>query len=832
MHTVGSLAALQSFQVVQRLEDIAVARLEAEQAAEAEAAAARAAAEAEAAAAAEAEQARAAEAAAQQQAATDAAEASAAAAEAAEACAAAAAAQAGPVCKLRTGGLARALSQQARDAAAGGAAADMAAAQQQLQHILQQQQHPEASTAAAAAAGAAPAGPGPAGAAGAPHHRYEVLIENDDDPITAEAVAHTLEQFEASSLSKVLSGHPYAVQAASRAAQATANGAAGSHPAAAAAVRALHHSATAPVHSHLLDTAAEAAVTEAMAGPSGRVKSSAVPGAAPISITGAVSRANIELLPAPGPGLVAHGTLPPSSPPAAAAAAAAAAGSSAAGAVGGLPGSSSVPSGGWFLASGSSFKKGMWLEKAPVGSLPTDLRLPAAVAGPSGSPSQQQQQQPASPVPSSPLSLGAAVAVPDAGTPPHRSSFSLQLRREAQQLPTVAEDDLHGVWQLGAAEGDQPGAATTAAAAAATGEAAAARALRRNQTTRRMSADVLAAAGALSKALSAFSSASQALPGVAAAAAEGAPGAQGGAAAAGGGGGVVGSNILLTQDFVAAARGLSEALAALLPSAAALADADPGQGAAAAAAATEAVQGLKSLQGRMASARAAERRSSDGIPMQSSVTEATGAAAAAAANAPGAAGSMGPPAPVSAAIAAVKQQTAFANQQELAFSPPGGLTDAPIRTAALPVAISGPRRSFDGGSSAAWRHQLSWTSRPRAISSSGVGGPADAAMAPASFDSFTGTMSLPRRFSLDDGRAALVAALRQHSPQDQQLAAPTAAAAGGEAGGAVGAAGDGADGAQPAAAAAAFGSSWSESDPVLLRMPSRRRSLEGGQPGR
>jgi hypothetical protein len=349
-----------------------------------------------------------------------------------------------------------------------------------------------------------------------------VLIENDDDPITAEAVAHTLEQFEAGSLSQVLSGHPYAVQQASHAiVEASANGGAA---AALLAARSLHHSATAPVHSHLLDTAAEAAAAAAE-GVSGvtesRRKSGVAGGTGSISITGAVSRANIELRPAEGPGLVARET-PPLSPTASAAAAAAAtAGSSAAGGGAGVHAGGSVPSGSWFLASGSSFKKGMWLEKTAGGQVGStggaegqnQLRVRSLPAqGANGSPA---QQQPPSPLLDSPLSLGAAVAVPELGTPPHRSAFSLQLRRESQVLPTVNEDDLHGAWQLGA-EGEQTGA-TAGAAAAATGEAAAARALRRSQTTRRLGTDVLAAAGALSKALSAFSSASQALPAVAAA---------------------------------------------------------------------------------------------------------------------------------------------------------------------------------------------------------------------------------------------------------------------------------------------------------------------------
>jgi hypothetical protein len=390
-----------------------------------------------------------------------------------------------------------------------------------LQHLLQQQHNGDGSAAAAAAGNAAPAGPTAAGVqgAGAPHHRFEVLIENDDDPITAEAVAHTLEQFEAGSLSQILSGHPHAVQQASHAiAEASANGGAA---AASPAARSLHHSATAPVHSHLLDTAAEAAAAaEGLAGVTeSRRRSGVAGGTASISITGAVSRANIELRPAEGPGLVARDTPPLS--PTAAAAVPAAAGSSAAAGGAGMQASGSVPSGSWFLASGSSFKKGMWLEKTAAGQVGSaggagglsQLKVNSMPAqGANGSPA---QQQPLSPLVDSPLSLGAAVAVPELGTPTHRSAFSLQLRRESQALPTVNEDDLHGAWQLGA-EGEQAGA-TAGAAAAATGEAAAARAMRRSQTTRRLSTDVLAAAGALSKALSAFSSASQALPAVAAA---------------------------------------------------------------------------------------------------------------------------------------------------------------------------------------------------------------------------------------------------------------------------------------------------------------------------
>jgi hypothetical protein len=284
---------------------------------------------------------------------------------------------------------------------------------------------------------------------------------------------------------------------------------------------------------------------------------------------------------------------------------------------------------------------------------------------------------------------------------------------------------------------------------------------------------------------------------------------------------VAGSNILLTQDFVAAARGLSEALAALLPSAAALADADPGQGVAAAAAATEAVQGLKSLQGRMASAStkaAAGRCSSEGgagaagaasgsVPIQRSVGEGTASAT----------GLMGPPAPVRPAeAAAAASESVFAQQQDFAFSPPG--TDAPIRTAALPVPILGSRRSHDGTSDT-WRGQMSWTSRPRAVSASGGG---DAVMGPASFDSIN--MSMPRR-SLDEaaGKDGIFAALR-HSPQDQQMQGPGGLAAG--AGAAVANGEGNAVGAQPAAGA---GGPWG-AEPMIVRQPSRRRSMDGSRP--
>lgn len=284
---------------------------------------------------------------------------------------------------------------------------------------------------------------------------------------------------------------------------------------------------------------------------------------------------------------------------------------------------------------------------------------------------------------------------------------------------------------------------------------------------------------------------------------------------------VAGSNILLTQDFVAAARGLSEALAALLPSAAALADADLGQGAAAAAAATEAVQGLKSLQGRMASAKAAAgRRSSEGgagavgtasgpVKIQRSVGEGT-------ASAPGL---MGPPParPAPPPAAAAAYESAFAQQQELAFSPPA--TDAPIRTAALPVPILGPRRSHDGTSDI-FRGQMSWTSRPRAVSASGGG---DAFMGADSFDSIN--MSMPRR-SPDEaaGRDGMFAALR-HSPQDQQMQGPGKLPAGAGSAAAADGEGNGVS-AQPAAGA---GGSWG-AEPMIVRQPSRRRSIDGSRP--
>ena len=316
------------------------------------------------------------------------------------------------------------------------------------------------------------------------------------------------------------------------------------------------------------------------------------------------------------------------------------------------------------------------------------------------------------------------------------------------------------------------------------------------------------------------------------------------------------SSILLTQDFVAAARGLSEALAALLPSAAALADADPSQRAAAAAAATEAVQGLKSFQGRVASAKAdRDRRSSEGgtasaagavgiagaglgsnpIPVQRSVTEGQVAR-----------GLMGPPAPVdmsardaAAAAALAAGETAFARQQEFAFSPTGSSGfDAPVHSAALPVPI-GPRRSFDGSSSGC-RPQLSWTARPRAVSAGG-GPPVDAfAAAAGSYDSLN--MSLPQR-SLDEGflssrvqdgsSSSMLTSLfkqegvgqqqqqqqQQQSPQEQQMRAASGADAG-EGTSIV-------NGVQPAAG---VGSPWA-AEPVLLRQPSRRKSMElGGRP--
>ena len=140
------------------------------------------------------------------------------------------------------------------------------------------------------------------------------------------------------------------------------------------------------------------------------------------------------------------------------------------------------------------------------------------------------------------------------------------------------------------------------------GEAAAARALRRATTVKRLGHDMLAAAAVLSKALSAFSAASESLPltgGIAATAGTAAaPGATanggcpvGGPSTnsnssgnSGGAGGPPSAQQLLTQDLVRAARGLSEALAAILPSAEALAgeQVDP----VAASAATEAAERL------------------------------------------------------------------------------------------------------------------------------------------------------------------------------------------------------------------------------------------------
>jgi hypothetical protein len=282
---------------------------------------------------------------------------------------------------------------------------------------------------------------------------------------------------------------------------------------------------------------------------------------------------------------------------------------------------------------------------------------------------------------------------------------------------------------------------------------------------------------------------------------------------------VAGSNILLTQDFVAAARGLSEALAALLPSAAALADADPGQGAAAAAAATEAVQGLKSLQGQMASAKAAAgRRSSEAgagaagaaagsVSIQKSVEEGTASGG----------GLMGPPAPVHPSAAAAASESVFAQQQDSAFSPHA--TDAPIRTAALPVPILGPRRSHDGTSDI-WRGAMSWTSRPRAVSASGGG---DAMMGAASFDSIN--MSLPRRsFDGAAGRDGMLTALQQ-SPQDQQIMQRPGGLAAGAGAAAASREGNGV-GAQPAACA---GGLW-DAEPMIVRQPSRRRSVDGSRP--
>lgn len=690
-------------QVVNRLEDIAMQRLQkqqAEQQAEQQAAADAAAADAAASAAEEAEaaaeaakeqqqQQEAAAEAAEKKAAEEAAETAAAAAAAAKAAADARAVQPTllhdtcPTCQqpnVRTGygGLARALSVAAREAAAGGAAADAAAAAH-YQHLLQRAAAAVASSGAAAGVGASAAAGAAAPTPGMPamlspgvsftarQHTYEVLIQNDDDPITAEAVAHTLNQYESGSLSKVLAGHPQALQQLhqlQQQEQQRAGAAAQQLPVRGPSGATLSHSLTAPVHSRLLDTAAEVAAAAVAAGtvepaaagaaaggsvPVSRVRSrdfsSSGGPTSPINIVGAVSRSNIELLPAQGPGMV-----PCSS---AAVAPAAAAGlplgnsipAAAAAAPSSAPGSGAP--GGWYLASGSSFKKGMWLEKRPAVEVPgaQSLGVPDGQAGTKGGTSGTTDSTvtasaaagtgatscpPLSPLLSPIGSQGQGL--PDAGSL-LQGSFSLQLRREAAVLPAVAEDIVEGAageaaaaaapagrqvmrsprslvgslpadWEAGGVQqgrGDVPAAAAAGLAGGSTdpAAAAAARMLRRQTTTRRLGTDVLAAAGALSKALSAFSSASQALPaaavGAAAAAADGSTPA------------ATGTNLLLTPDFVAAARGLSEALAALLPSAAALADVEPDQGAAAAAAASEAIAGLKTLQGQMAAAAAAAR---------------------------------------------------------------------------------------------------------------------------------------------------------------------------------------------------------------------------------
>lgn len=195
---------------------------------------------------------------------------------------------------------------------------------------------------------------------------------------------------------------------------------------------------------------------------------------------------------------------------------------------------------------------------------------------------------------------------------------------------------------------------------------------------------------------------------------------------------------------------------------------------------------------------------------------------------------MGPPAPVdlhsAAAAAAAPGQSSFAQSKDFAFSPPT-TADAPIRAAALPVPISGPRRSYDG-SSDLWRSQLSWTSRPRAVSASGQG---DAAMlGGGSFDSIN--LSMPKR-SPEDGLAQqgglLAVALQQHSPLEQQQHIAAGVAAAGTGGGgpaAAGAArpgeGSGSAGALPAAAGSG---SPLGSEPMLLRQPSRRKSMEGSR---
>lgn len=191
---------------------------------------------------------------------------------------------------------------------------------------------------------------------------------------------------------------------------------------------------------------------------------------------------------------------------------------------------------------------------------------------------------------------------------------------------------------------------------------------------------------------------------------------------------------------------------------------------------------------------------------------------------------MGPPPAVAVApaapAAAAGPDSAFALQRTVAFSPPSP-GDLPVRTAALPMAITGPRRSLDG--SGGYRQQLSWTARPRAVSNPGGLDAPEASPIPASFDSFN--MSMSRR-SFDgslQGRAALAAALRQqHSPNEQQLHGPAAPTAAGDLAGRVAGAGAGAAAAGPQAVGS-FDSSWS-ADPVLLRQPSRRHSVDGGRP--
>ncbi|KAF6263448.1 hypothetical protein COO60DRAFT_411169 [Scenedesmus sp. NREL 46B-D3] len=524
------------------------------------------------------------------------------------------------------GGLAHALSLAAREAAAGGAAAEAAAAAQHLQH-LQREQLREAMAAAAAAAAGADTGeaaprPGPTVHY---HHTYEVLIQNDDDPLTAEAVAHTLDQCEGGSLknlAKVLAGHPQALTQLHQQQQQQG----GTEPGSIAvqqepAGTSLHLCASAPAHSQLLDAAVDAAAAgsaAAAAAAQGAGCMRSVPTApggggpsSPVSVVGAVSRSNIEMIPAQGPS-----GLPPSASAAAAAAAAAGLlGSSAApgggtgtgtapAAAAAASGASGAPSGGWFVASGSSFRKGLWLEKLPVGTRVSSPRA-ASASPPDGQSSLQQQQQQqqqqqrqlkvqqsptASKACSGQLSLRASqlgsysgVSLPDSSSLPLQGSFSLQLRREAATaaLPSVAEDDAadaaaaaapaaagsagdirrptlaaaHSLpvgWDAG---GAAPAAAGSGAAATAE-SAAAARLLRRQRTTQRLGTDVLAAAGALSKALGAFSSASQALTPAAAAGGSGA--ADGGSATSAGGAAstpAAGVGLLLTPDFVAAARG-------------------------------------------------------------------------------------------------------------------------------------------------------------------------------------------------------------------------------------------------------------------------------------